>query len=107
MLLSNTHRNTQKHWRPEEVKIIDGRAVRFRDVCVHTIMMADCDDPEIHLAEPIWNWQQTEQGVWVMSHAVEAPYYMQVNDFNSWTTKFSIIARLSEPNELFFKLKFK
>lgn len=31
--------------------------------------MGDVEDPEIYVAEPIFKWQQTEQGKWVMQHA--------------------------------------
>lgn len=37
--------------------------------------MADVDDVEIYVAEPIWKWQQTEQGQWVMAHAQDLKYY--------------------------------
>ena len=30
--------------------------------------MGDVDDPEIYAAAPIHEWEQTEQGQWVMEH---------------------------------------
>ena len=93
------------HWKAEEVKIIGDRAVRFRDVCVHEITMGDVDDPDLWVAEPIWKWQESDAGQFVMEHAVEKPYWTRQMDFNSYGHVYRVVARLSEQNELFWTLK--
>jgi hypothetical protein len=93
------------HWRPEEVKIIGDRAVRFRDVCVHEFLLGDVDDPDIYAAAPIWEWQQSESGCWVMEHAATQPYYLQHMDINAYGYRVRIMARLSEQDEVFWRLK--
>jgi hypothetical protein len=35
-----------------------------------TLRIADCEDPEIYAAAPIVEWQHTDEGAWVMKHAV-------------------------------------
>ena len=94
-----------RHWKAEEVKLIGDLAVRFSDVCVHEFTVGDVEDPEIYAAEPIWEWQQTDAGKWVMENAVEQPYYMKGLDYNSWGHRYKIMARLSEQNETFWRLK--
>jgi len=94
-----------KHWKAEEVKVIGDRAVRFSDVCVHEFLVGDVEDPVIYAAEPICNWQESESGKWVMENAVEQPYYIQSMDYNSWGHRYKIMARLSEQNQTFWKLK--
>jgi hypothetical protein len=37
--------------------------------------MGDVEDPEIYAAQPIYEWQQTEQGKWVMEHANNLTYH--------------------------------
>lgn len=37
--------------------------------------MGDVDDLEIYVAQPIWEWQQTPQGKWVMENATDLAYY--------------------------------
>ena len=32
---------------------------------VHTIKMGDVEDPDLYVADPIWKWQQTEEGQWI------------------------------------------
>jgi len=93
-----------RHWQPEMTKIIDGKPVRFRDVCVHEITMGDVEDPDLWVASPIYDWQQTEAGKFVMEHAVQEPYWISSVDYTSYSTVYKIMARLSEPNETFWRL---
>lgn len=44
-------------------------------VTFHSFSMGDVDDVDIYVAEPIYHWQQTEQGRWVMSHAQDLRYH--------------------------------
>ena len=79
--------------------------MRFRDVCVHEIRMGDVEDPDLWVAEPIWKWQESEPGRFVMEHAVEKPYWTRHLDFTSYGHVYRVVARLSEQNELFWTLK--
>lgn len=93
------------HWKPQEVKIINDRATRFSDVCVHEIRVGDVEDPDIYVAEPIWRWQESDAGKFVMEHAVDKPYWTRTMDLASYGHMYRIMARLSEPNELFWRLR--
>lgn len=44
-------------------------------VTFHSFSMGDVDDVDIYAAQPIYEWQQTEQGQWVMEHATDLVYY--------------------------------
>ena len=105
MAITRNHQAEYKHWQPEFTKVIDGKAVRFRDVCVHEIRMGDCEDPDLFVAEPIWKWQQTDAGKFVMEHAVDPPYWTRATDHHSYGHVYRIMARLSEQNETFWRLK--
>ena len=94
-----------RHWQPEMTKIIDGQPVRFRDVCVHEIKIAEVEDPDLFVADPIWRWQQTDAGKFVMEHAAEKPYYTHHLDHNSYGNIYRIMARLSEQDHTFWALK--
>jgi hypothetical protein len=85
-------------------KIIDGRPVRFRDVCVKEIRMGDVEDPDLWVASPIYEWQQTEAGKFVMEHAEEQPYWTSNVDYANYGTVYKVMARLSEQNETFWRL---
>ena len=102
-----THKEHLDHWQPAMTKIIDGKPVRFRDVCVREITMGDVDDPDIYVGQHIWEWQQTAVGEFVMENAVEKPYWIRHTDHESYGHKYRIMARLSEQNETFFRLKYR
>jgi len=94
-----------RHWRAPETTVVQGQPVRFRDVCVHEFFMSDVEDPDLYAAQPILKWQDSEQGQWVMDNAAEQPYWVQHLDHNSWGYRYKIMARLSEQNETFWRLK--
>ena len=67
--------------------------------------VGDVEDPEIYAAVPIYDWERSEAGQWVMSNAVEQPYYIRALDYNSWGHQYKIMARLSEQHQTFWTLK--
>lgn len=104
MAITRNEQAEYKHWQPEMTKIIDGRPVRFRDVCVKEIRMGDVEDPDLWVASPIYEWQQTEAGKFVMEHAEEQPYWISNVDYANYGTVYKVMARLSEQNETFWRL---
>ena len=44
---------------------------------VHRFRMNDVDDPDVYAAQPIWEWQQTDHGKWVMKHGRDPQYHIQ------------------------------
>lgn len=107
MGIQRNHQAEYRHWQPEMTKIIDGRAVRFRDICVYEFSVSDVEDPDLYAAQPIWEWQESDAGKWVMANAVESPYWIKSIDYNIWGQRFKIMARLSEQNETFFRLTYR
>jgi hypothetical protein len=106
MAITRNDQAEYQHWQPEFTKIVDGRPVRFRDVCVHEIRMGDVEDPDLWVADPIWKWQQTPAGQFVMDHAEDKPYWTRSVDTNTYGHLYRVIARLSEHNETFWRLKY-
>ena len=106
MALTRNHLADHTHWTPSEVKIIDGVAVKYSDIVVHEFLLGDSDDPELYAASPIWEWQQSDVGQWIMEHAVEKPYWTKRVDMATYGYKCSIVARLSEADQVFYRLKY-
>ena len=75
------------------------------DIDVYDFKVGDVDDPEIYAASPLWEWEKSEQGQWVMEHSVEEPIYYRVPDNFDYCHKFVIRAKLRESDAVFFKLK--
>jgi hypothetical protein len=106
MAIIRNHTAEYMNATPSEVKIVDGVPMKFSDIVVHTFRLGDIEDPEIYAAEPIWAWQQTPAGRWVMEHAVNQPWWTKRIDYLSYGYEFTIVARLSEADQIFFKLKY-
>jgi hypothetical protein len=65
-----------------------------KEVVVHTFTMGDVEDPDLYAAEPLYQWQQSEIGQWVMENAVETPMWHRQADPVSFGYRFSITAKL-------------
>ena len=107
MSITSNNYAKYKQYQEPEYQIINDQVVRFSDICVHEFNMGDVEDPDLYAAQPIWELQESEAGKFVMEHAVEAPYWIRQVDHHSYGHKYKIIARLSEPNQTFFRLKFQ
>ena len=49
---------------------------------VHHFLMGDVEDPDLYIASPIYNWQQTEHGSWVMKHGKDPVYHTFADPVN-------------------------
>lgn len=65
-------------------------------VVVHQFYMNEVDDPDIHAAQPIWEWQQSDAGKFVMENAIGTPVFHKKVDPNTISWKFAIIAELEQ-----------
>ena len=63
-------------------------------VIVHRFRMGDVEDPDLYAAEPLWQWQQSESGQWVMEHAIEAPIWHRQHDISSFGYQYIVVAEL-------------
>ena len=63
-------------------------------VVVHTFTMGDVEDPDLYAAEPLWKWQDSEQGKFVMEHAVDQPEWHRQLDHTSYGYRYAITAEL-------------
>ena len=73
-------------------------------VTFHSFVMGDVDDVDIYVAQPIWEWQQTEQGQWVMTHCQD-PQYTIHPDGQSWGHRVILYGELQDQDATFYKLK--
>lgn len=74
---------------------------------VHTIKMGDVEDPDLYIAHPLWEWQQSEAGSWVMDNAVDVPMWSRTSDQFNYGHVYTITAKLKAIDHTYFKLKFQ
>lgn len=75
-------------------------------VIVHTIRMGDVEDPDLYVAQPIYEWQQSEEGKWVMANSLPVPSWHRDTDHMTMGYRYTIRAYLSPKNYTFWKLKY-
>ena len=71
---------------------------------LHEFRMSDVEDVEIYMAEPIYNWQQTDAGKWCMEKATELEYHTQY-DYATMGYRVVITGYLSGKHATFWALK--
>jgi len=75
-------------------------------VVVYHFTLGDVDDPELYAAQPIWEWQQTPAGKFVMENAYTKPTFQKTMDYLTYGYKYAIIAELEKKKLTEFYLKF-
>ena len=58
--------------------------------------MGDVEDPEIYCAGPIWDWQQTDQGKFIMENAVDQPSWERYMNPMMYGWTYAIIAEIEK-----------
>jgi hypothetical protein len=63
-------------------------------VVVHKFSLADVEDPDIYAAGPIFDWERSEAGQFVMKHAVDKPEWHRHMDPMFMGYRYIILAEL-------------
>ena len=85
--------------------IIEDTVHQIHKVIVHRFRMGDVEDPDLYAAEPLWQWQQSEMGKFVMSKSVETPIWHRQHDNLNYGYQFAIEAFLKGADYSFWVLK--
>ena len=87
-------------------KIIDNKVYTYHKIVFYAFMLGDVEDPDIYAAGPIWDWQQTEQGKFVMQYAESKPEWNRHIDHAHYGYRFAITAVMEEKKLTEYYLKF-
>lgn len=80
-------------WR--EVKKDDKTIVEeIHKVVVHRFRLSDVEDPDLYAAEPIYNWENSDPGKFVMKHAIDKPVWHRHLDAALYGYQYAIVAEL-------------
>ena len=74
---------------------------------VHYINMGDVEDPDLMVAAPIYEWQQTEKGKYIMEHSAPAPMWVRAVNHMTYGYQYMIKAYLTPQQLTYYKLKFE
>jgi hypothetical protein len=90
---------------PNQFNLIHDKIVEVKKVIVHDFRVSDSEDPDLYAAEPLIDWQNSEQGQWIMNHAVDQPEWHRMIDQNSMGWNYVITAKLTDRDFTFWTLK--
>lgn len=88
-----------------DVMVFGDRAHKVHSVIVHRFQMGDVEDPDLYAAQPLWEWQSSEMGKWVMEHSVETPMWHRQTNPNQYHIDYVVQAWLKGPDYTFWVLK--
>ena len=63
-------------------------------VVVHRFQLGDVDDPDLYAAQPVWEWQESEQGKFVMEHAIDEPEWRRSVDHMTYGYSYIVVAEM-------------
>ena len=88
----NALQSGPRNGRVDKYFLRDEMVIETKKITVHTFTMGDVDDPDLYAAEPLWNWQQSEEGKWVMENAIDIPEWHRRADMISWGHQYAVVA---------------
>jgi hypothetical protein len=99
------HLGQTKHAKLNEYMIIEDKVHQIHKVIVHRFRMGDVEDPDLYAAQPLWEWQQSEMGKWVMEKSIETPMWHRQTNPNQYHTEYAVQAWLKGADYSFWVLK--
>jgi len=88
-----------------DVMVFGDKAHKIHTVVVHRFRMGDVEDPDLYAAQPLWEWQESEMGAWVMKHAVQTPEWHRRMDQIQYHMQYAVVAKLKDVDYTFWVLK--
>ena len=75
---------------------IDGHEIveEIHKVVVHRFRLGDVEDPDLYAGEPLWQWQQSDAGQFIMEHAKITPEWHRQADPMNYGYQYAIIAEI-------------
>ena len=89
----------EPQWQSEDHKTIH--------YIVKEIRVSDVEDPDLIVAQPIWEWQQTEAGKYVMEHSSPRPSWHHSIDAHYYGNLYKIVAYFTPKQLTYYKLRFE
>lgn len=90
-----------------QFNLVGDKVIEIKNVTVFTFTVGDVEDPDLYAGEPLFKWQESEMGKWVLEHAVEVPVWNRIVDPTSLSYRYIIRAKLKAPDLTFFYLKWQ
>ena len=85
----------------------DGQQIvqEIHKVVVHSFMMGDVEDPDLFAAEPLYKWEQSDQGKFVTENAIDKPIWYRHESPYNWGHQYTVVAELEKKKLAEFYLR--
>lgn len=79
-----------------KVKEEDGQRIveEIHKVVVHTFRISDVEDPDLWAGQSLYEWQESDQGKFVMTHAIDKPEWHRQLDTYGMGWMYTVVAEL-------------
>ena len=88
-----------------DVMVFGDKVHKIHTVVVHRFRMGDVEDPDLYAAQPLWEWQESEMGKWVMERAVDTPEWHRQMDQLQYHMQYAVVAKMKDVDYTFWVLK--
>lgn len=89
----------------QQYMLIDDKIHEVHNVVVYKFNMGDVEDPELYAAQPLYEWEKSESGQWVMQNALETPMWHRYMSAENYGQIYAITAKLKAKDHSYFLLK--
>ncbi len=77
--------------------LVGDRVEEVKTIVVHEFSMGDVEDPDLYAAQPLHEWEKSEQGQWIMRNACDTPTWHRIADQVTYGYRYRITAKLMGP----------
>ncbi len=92
------HHSPYTHRPPKnKYNLIGDRVEECKEVVVYEFSMGDVEDPDLYAAQPLYDWEKSDIGQWIMKNAADTPTWHRTVDPMNYGHKYQIRAKLMGP----------
>ena len=103
--INQGYMNKPKGIKTHDVMVFGDNVHKIHTVVVHRFQMGDVEDPDLYAAQPLWEWQASEMGKWVMERAVDTPEWHRQMDQLQYHMQYAVTAKMKDVDYTFWVLK--
>lgn len=89
----------------DENNILYDKISSIYRIKVFNFSIRDVEEPDLYAAKPIQEWQQSDQGKFIMENSIEIPTWQRVLHHEYYSYEYIIIAYLEEKKLAEFYLR--
>jgi hypothetical protein len=89
-------------------EVVENGQLKIKEIhkiVVHRFLVGDEEDSDLYASQPLWEWQQSEKGQFVVKHAIQKPIWKKHSNPDTFSYSYVIIAELEKSKLAEFYLR--